>query len=662
MVNTWKTILVKAGFPTKCITIDFETYFDTKYSLDKMSTIEYIKDKRFEFIGVSTFEFDQSYTKPYAAFWGGPEKTVLRIRELQEKYGQNLEYATVIMQNCFFDALILKHKFDCIPRYIVDIKWLANHLDSRASSSLKDLAKRYNCSKLKGNTEQFIGQHWDDMDQAAMAEYSKNDVNLETELFIKLLPQLTNPNIELKIMQHNVAMYLNPKFKFDFKLAKELINNMEAEKIKNVQQTGYSEKEISGTISFIKIMSDKLAKLGESIPLKFGKPTKNMIKYTGEGFIPAFAKNDLGTRRLLRHPNKEIRTLMQAKLDLKSWTSHIKRIKSMVVQARACGGRLHMPLNYYGGRTGRDSGGEGINPQNFGGKGRGIALNPLISRVRNLLCAPVGYKLGVVDAAQIEARVLAWLANEQQLVKGFANGEDVYSIFASNLFGIKVYKGSGNKDIDIKRNFGKDAILGCGFGMGASKFYDKCYENPNLTPMFDNGTYNIAFIENLIKAYRKKYKNIPRFWQQCEKAFKWVLQYKHQTVNLKDKGCPVNLIFRCKGSTVTIELPSERKLFYYHCRLKDGDIREHYGPLWGGTIVENIVQAISRDIFMQSVLKIEELYRVILRIHDEAIVLIPDKESKEGLQYCINCMASPPPYTNNLPLAADGKLMERYSK
>jgi len=659
MTETWKTVLANADFPIRCITIDFESYVSGDYSLAKLSTLEYILHPQWEVLGVALFEFEQPFIEPHAVYIQQPDIAV-RLKRLQEEYGDNFDKVTVIVQNSFFDCAVLKYHYNINPKYVVDMKWLANHFDARASSALKNLAKRYKCSTLKGNTKQFFNKHFTEIDQGEIADYSCNDANIETELFMKLLPGLTNPVIELQIMQHTLKLFLDPVFKFDFALAKKLINKMTEARIENVNKTDYTEDDISGNISFAEILTINLPE-EEHIPVKVGKPTKNMIKYTGEGFIPALAKTDDGVQQLLKHPDPNIRTLIQARLDLKSWSGHIKRIRNMANIARVCGGKLPIPLHYYGGRTGRDSGTEGINPQNFGGKGRGVALNPLIGMVRQLLVAPRGYILGITDAAQIEARVLAWFAGEDKLVKGFAAGEDIYSEFASTLFGMKVYK-CDDPDLKIKRGFGKDGILGCGYGMGSAKFYSRCLENPVLKPLFIEGVYNRIFIDRLIKTYRETYRNIPKFWGQCEKAFRWVLKYPYQVVDLFDKGCPAHLIFAAKGSIVTIQLPSERKLFYYHCKLKDDGIREHYGPLWGGAIAENIIQAVSRDIFMDACLIADKKYPVILRVHDEMVNLIPENQADKGLEYCIDVMKTPPNWVQGLPLNADGNLSKVYNK
>ena len=142
---------------------------------------------------------------------------------------------------------------------------------------------------------------------------------------------------------------------------------------------------------------------------------------------------------------------------------------------------------------------------------------------------------------------------------------------------------------------GNMIVANCGYGMGAPRFFNNCLSNCDLRPMFDDGTYNKQFIEKLIKTYRTTYYNIPQFWTDLEKAFKWVIKYPHdQTKVSKKYGADgkadgFRLLLFNRNGTVHIRLPSGRELTYRHCTLKKGaygsdEIRWHYGHLWGGSI------------------------------------------------------------------------------
>ena len=398
---------------------------------------------------------------------------------------------------------------------------------------------------------------------------------------------------------------------------------------------------------------------GEHTPTKMGK----------KGLIPALAKTDEMFQQLLIHPNEKVRTLCQARQTAKSWPTHVKRIQSMINQSKCKNGLLPVALHYYGAHTGRWSGGEKINLQNLGGRGRaGSGNHPLIGKVRGLLQAPDGYVLSIADSSQIEARILAWFADQQDLVQGFANGDDIYSVFATKLFKSYVAEPLPSdpkpvyKILKVRRGFGKDAILGAGYGMGANKFYDNCRANNDLRPMFDSGEYDWNFIDKLIKTYRSTYSKIPEFWKAVEKAFKWAIKYPNETIAV---GC--NLRFENHNGTVHIILPSGRRLFYRHCALKrtkmGSEIRWHWGYLYGAAITENIVQSISRDLLGYWILKAERSgLSVAMHTHDEYVCVVLEDQADKKLQQMLDIMCSIPKWADGLPVNAKGKISKCYVK
>jgi len=358
-------VLALVNYPTDYLVIDFESFYSSTYSLSKMSTIEYVKSDQWECLGCgfyssflnrSWFYIPESLDQLQDVDWGG---------------------VTVVAKNAKFDILVLQEIYGITPPYIIDVGDLSRHLDSRDKHSLKHLAVKYKLG-MKGRTEDFKGLHWADMDpdkRQALAEYCENDIDLERKLFELLLPQLTNPTLEIPLMRHTLDIYLNPMIDFDFEKAGELIEAMEAEKQAAMDLVGHTAEEISKDKSFKKILQAALG--DEPVPVKQGK----------RGAIMALAQADEGRKRLLEHPKEEVRNLMLARIAVRSWPLHIKRVVNLIGQASANGGKLAVPLKYYGCHTGRWSGGEKINLQNLGGKGRGKAIHPLIAKVRELLRA-----------------------------------------------------------------------------------------------------------------------------------------------------------------------------------------------------------------------------------------------------------------------------------
>lgn len=673
MFVEYQEVLKLVEYPETCLVIDFETYYDTEYSLGKLSTIEYIQHRLFDFTGVGTQILNDPVLgedlKPQFNFKPDIE---LCITQLQTTYGFNFDAVTVVIKNAKFDATTLKEKFNIHPLHIIDIDDLLRHYDARMSHRMKDVTEMFGL-KPKGKTENFKGLHYEEMDKekkAALQSYGLDDIDIERDLFKILLSLLTNPAMEIPLARHTLDLYLRPRIQFDFKKAKELQGKMQ-EKIDNIiTEVGVSKTALSGNKSFVKLLKAALPD-DEGVPMKLGK----------RGNIPALAQEDDGCKYLLSHSIKEVRNLMRARQLVKSWPLHIKRIQNMTNQAIVTGGKLRVPLHYYGAHTGRWSGGEKINLQNLGGRGRtGAGIDPLISAMRSLLCAPDGFIFPIVDSAQIEARLLAWIAGERGLLDGFRKGEDIYSVFASELFGCPVHKPTNNdsdieiKTLKIRRGFGKDAILGCGYGMGAKKFYQRCRENTDLRPLFDSGEYDFKFIDNLIGTYRTTYEKIPAFWKSIEKMFKWVIKYPHEIMTWsiytkedvkKDPrllGKSMLTLWK-QNNTVYLQLPSGRCLTYRHCRIDGkGTIQWHWGHLWGGSITENIIQAIARDLLGYWILEFEKNHLpVVLHSHDEIVSLVKENDVNI-LDDAIKLMSQGPVWAEGLPLGAEGELSKVYKK
>jgi len=284
-------------------------------------------------------------------------------------------------------------------------------------------------------------------------------------------------------------------------------------------------------------------------------------------------------------------------------------------------------------------------------------------------------KFIIVDSAQIEARILAWLAGQDDLTQGFANGEDVYSDFATELFGVIVRKPRKSDPkvlhdyYEIKRAFGKDAILGCGYGMGANKFYSRCLENDSLRPLFDSGQYDFNFINKLINTYRSKYTRITDFWTRVEKAFKWVIKYPHETITVPSdieqaqNDCS-QLTFWNDGGAVMLQLPSSRCLRYRHAALDSKkQLRYHWGSLWGGSITENIVQAVARDLLGYWILECEKVgLHIVLHVHDEVVSVVEEEIAEESFDKMLAIVCSGPAWSDGLPLGAEGCIGDYYGK
>jgi len=688
-------ILDNINWPTDTLLLDFETYFDAEYCMGRgknaLSTIAYVTDSRFAFtgLGIQTGGVGQMGLDGHRVDWWDNPRFIpgpyvsWAIEQLKEKFGKAFHNCTVVAKNNKFDCLILVEKFGIYSPYTIDIEDLSRYYDSRMKQGLKDLAKLFKLP-AKGDTKQFKGLYWESMtpeQRLAMKKYCLGDIKNEKSLLEILLPMVDNPGIELDLARHTLNLYLRPILNLDIeqaqRIAMEMDNALSGDLGKVAWVLKYRTKAkpnipkiMRAKKIFPQILQDCLDAatiegentVAEQVPMKQGK--KQMI--------PATAQNDVAFQYLLAHKDQKVRELCRAKAACSSWPLHQSKVRRMITQTKCSDGLIRMPLKYYGAHTGRWSGTGGWNPMNLGGKGRGRPIHPLIAQVRNTLMAPDGYTLIIVDSAQIEARELAWVAHQDDLVKGFADGEDIYSEFASDLFQAKVWKPTEEEKktpegqtADIRRGFGKDAILGCGYGMGANTFYDRCRQNDTLRPLFDSGEYDWDFINRLIKIYRSRYASIPAFWTEIEKCFRWTTKDHIKQRTTYKISETAEIIFSRSGSTTKMQLPSGRVMNYRFATVspKNDSIKYLHGHLWGGSITENLIQAMCRDLLGYWILKCEDAgILIVLHSYDELVGCVLKEDAEESLQIMIDIMYSGPAWADGLPLAAEGMISERYCK
>lgn len=655
----WAVRLGQAGLPSKVVVLDFETFFDDGYSMggtsDKaLSTIEYVQDERYEEIGKAVIEIRTPFAPIQPAFWRGDDDTI--IRHLQREYGPNFEKATVVAQNAAFDCLLLSRKYGIHPPHIIDLLGLARHEESRDRNDLGSLAERYNLPP-KGNTADFKGLRLASMtpeQYGAMAKYAMHDAWLEWHLFTYLMPRLSRPKVEAAIMQHTLELFLKPTLEVDQEFAVTLAGKMEAKIDEVVSVTGETRDAISGNKTFGVLLGKALDDAGDKVA--------NYQKMMKKGPMLAIAQADPQLELLQAHKSPRVRELMAARTAIKSWPLHIARVNRIARQARAAGGPLPVPLKYHGAHTGRASGGERINLQNLSSRG-----DELTNSIRQLLVAPEGHSLVIVDASAVEARGTSWIAGQEDLNELFRLGKEVYCEYAGRMAGRSLRKARKSDPPPLAqyltrmRNMGKVQVLGCGYGMGA----DKCVA-------FASSSYGVdltlAEAVNLVQSYRNSVPKICKFWRVIEQKFKAAARYGEPGV--MERG----LKFHKEDDITIITLPSGRTLKYPGVRISIVNGKEqmwmpdpmkpgHRTAMWGGFLTENVVQAFCRDMLMDAMLVAEEKgYHTALHVHDELVAVVPDAKADQALKDIIKIMSTPPAWAPDIPLAAEGHVSKRYGK
>lgn len=646
-----REILKQAGYPERILTLDLECYFDSEYSLKEMGAIEYVQGQQFELLAIGLKRDDS------------PAQCVIG-----DTYPVGIDWNqwTCLCHNAAFDLLVLDRRFGIMPPFVLDTLALARHWDSRSKHDLGSLCHRFKLP-AKGETQDFNG--WTFRERyftsgrskaqqqrpiftpekiEAMKGYCANDVEQTYALASILLPKLSNPATELKLAKHTLDLMLSPALKLDKTKAAELLLGMVAEIEKSVAESGYTAKEISANKIYEGLLVDALHVAGDDPRRYFKTTAKGTYKL-------ADAKADPFADELLAHKDEGVCKLALARKAIKSWPLHMKRVERMTRIANCDGGWLGIPLNYHGAHTGRWSGGGKWNPQNFPKQG-----HPLIVAMRGLIVPPPGHKLVIVDAAQIEARVLAWAAGQDDKCQAFRDKRDVYCEFATKVLGFPVRKPRATDLVPIKNRFtwarnavGKVGELGCGYGMGAAK-----------TVGYAQGAIDFAMAERVVQTYRKENPKIVDYWYRVERAFSAVA-----------KGLPpVNLgrgviVHSAPDCDVCITLPNGRKLYYQRVRSTSegleifSEMTSTWERTWGGSLVENIVQAISRDILAEAMLRLEEIgYHTALHAHDELVLVEESQYAQNCLNHAIDYMGRAPTWAKDCPLAAEGFITDRYGK
>lgn len=405
-------------------------------------------------------------------------------------------------------------------------------------------------------------------------------------------------------------------------------------------------KAISGNLSFVKLLAAELAKTGEVVATKQGK----------KGLHAALAKDDEAVQQYKRHHNPKVRSLMAARAAIRSWPLHRKRVASMVAQAKAAGGLFPNALNYYAAHTGRWGGSEGVNTANLPTRGSGLA-----TEIKHTLVALEGRLLVCSDAAQIEARGNGWIAGQTDLCEAFARNEDVYSTFAADVLAVPVRKPRKDDPPPVaklytgRRALGKVGILGMGYGMGATRALDYMETYPELRPKVESGEIDLSFCKRFVDAYRNKYRMIPKFWRDLEDAFRYVTRYGNPRT-LRGLG------LSREATTTVIKLPSGRCLFYPAAHIgREDRLAYRWGDLWGGTLTENIVQAMSRDILAEALLYVEERgFRVAHHVYDSLVVSVPEARVEEAKSVVEEALTHVPDWAEGWPLGCETTIGVRY--
>lgn len=286
-----------------------------------------------------------------------------------------------------------------------------------------------------------------------------------------------------------------------------------------------------------------------------------------------------------------------------------------------------------------------INLQNLPSRG------PNAKQIKRSIVAPSGHVLIDADSAQIEARVLAWLAEQEDVVQIFANKGDVYKDMASKIYGKSV-----DQITKDERQIGKVVVLGAGYGVGHHKLQMFLKMQAGVEVDLDEA-------KRIIDVYRSSNYKISGLWKAADRAIRMMNQ--GDSVQFGRPG-----VLTVDAASESIRLPNGLSIQYPDLKGEQGEkgveysykVRKGRKYIYGGACVENLTQALARCVVGEQMLKIAKRYRIVLTVHDSAVACVRQEEAEEAQAYIEACMRWVPDWAEGLPVDCESDIGTRYGE
>lgn len=622
----------------KTYVIDFETFWSSTYTLSKMGPIEYIRDQRFVPQLLAAMRIENQYELPK----GLVTDNIENMRAFLKRADKSAEDPiTLVGHNIAgFDALVLSEYFNVRPAFLVDtitmMNWIGySRIIPRSHAALTELLGN---GTKKAGTVVSCGKQWPQdfspEEQQFFVQYCYDDAHQCAENLLQMMPHMSSDAL---LFGHITArMATEPVFELDEKLLEEYIAEIDA-RVAQARKDLLSLFHFPSEEAFLTAIrsADKfavmLASLGVTPPMKVSEAktkTKKaqlerlmeqattradqlILRERMETELPvmtyAFSKTDLPFLALREHPDMRVQMLVNARLD------HNTSIDRSRAERLLFFARQHKPipimLSAFNAHTGRYTAGaaeEGgssdkLQFQNLSKR------DPSKAKLRQAIHAPAGYKVVACDSSQVEARCLAWAANETGLVTQFREGRDPYSELAEMIFQVpheEIHYGAkhGDKKLKMYRNVGKTAILSAGYGVGAAKFSDTLARQGARLSDDPDKHREMAF--NAHAVYRAAHPNIVKFWNLCGNVI------QSMSVGYSGEfGGPDGKLFKfgtkemgsCGRQVPYILLPNGYHLWYPNLRVENDNGKAQYfydrprgknvikTKIYGGSCTENCI-------------------------------------------------------------------------
>lgn len=600
------------------ITIDFETYYDKEYGLKKFTTEQYIRDEKFEVIGVAVNDGTTTY---WNTGTHDEIKTFLN--------GFDLEGSFVLGHNMRFDAAILSWIFDIHPLGLFDTMSMGQILHGLTESvSLANLSTFYGIGVKGTEVGDALGKHRLDFTSSEMASYAKyciNDVDLTRQLFFKMKNKFTAS--EIRLIDLTIRMFTEPKLE----LNKGLL-------IRHLHEVKDAKEKLLASVAVDKELLMSNPKFAELLIEQGVEPPMKISATTGKETY-AFAKTDEGFKDLLDHEKPHVQALAAARIGNKSTLEETRTENFIQIANR---GKLPVPLKYAGAVVShRWSGVDGINLQNL----------PRSSELRRAICAPKGWKLVASDLSNIELRLAYWFAQSHSKIQLIKDGIDLYKQSAADITGIKY----DEVDKDLRFIFKVVNLSGI-YGVGANKMH--------LILKQGGVKKELHEVKNIVYAYRRANPELVEAWQDAGTMLEAVRAGQSYRMGNGSIITSVPHEGMMKPNGMLLGLPNLRKL------KTDTGESWVYDKLMGRTIIpeyihpsktfQRCIQSLARDIIAEQLIKVSKVYDVVMTVHDELVMLCPEDEVDECVEYVKKCMTTAPEWCADLPLGCEVGVGDNY--
>ncbi len=521
---------------------------------------------------------------------------------LPELFRQLGTDVTAVAHNADFDAAVAWHAYGWAPARWFDTLKMARYAISQGHLAPDQRTSLAALAPLVGMEKGDTGEAVAAGGQV-LTDYALTDLTIMNALLAKLYP--LQSRMELALQDLHVRMAAYPALELDRDLLAELARGAEIPE--------HVAKACRSRDKFVAL----LEKRGVQVE----------YKTTDKGHqAPALAKTDTFMQRLQKHPDPTVRRLAEIRLQV---ASTIKQSRSQ--RFLDIGSPLPVPLLYYGAHTGRASGLDKMNMQNLPARGDA-------GRIRHALRAPAGYKLVICDSGQIEVRVIGWLAGCRAILdtaRAFdaGTGADFYVTFASEV----MYPRTPLAEVTPEqRKVAKPPVLACGFGQGWRGLIG--YAEGMGVELTEQQA------QRAVDGYRSRYPEVVRFWDQT----------KHEGRQQLPSG-------RCLMYP-DLHMRGRDPMYYKHQIFSRQHTFRDQIKIWHGLLTENIVQAVARDVVMWQTLQLARLYRVVLSVHDEVVLMVPEDQAEQAARDAEYWFSQVPPWAEGLPVAGEAAVSDHYQK